>query len=64
MLNHILLIVIFYLIINQMILAFSDEKVNIVQDTNSDNITYKDKKESSNYIEKNNNYDIEKKNSF
>jgi len=61
MLNHILLIIIFYLIINQMILAFSDEKVNIEQDTNSDNIIYKDKKESSNYIDKSNNYNIEKK---
>ena len=56
MLNHILLIVIFYLIINQMILAFSDEKVNISQDTNLDNIVYTDKKEPSNYI--NNNYNI------
>jgi hypothetical protein len=60
MLNHILVIVIFYLIINQMILAFSDEKVNILQDTNSDNIVYIDKKEPSNYIDKNNNYNIGK----
>jgi hypothetical protein len=36
MLNHILLIVILYLIINQMILAFSDDKVEISEDNISE----------------------------
>ena len=62
MLNHILLIVIFYLIINQMILCFSDDQVNIYENKILDNKKetstyvnkiYKDKKEISSHINKN-----------
>ena len=52
MLNHILLIIILYLIINQMILAFSDDKVkNLENNVLEDNIL-QDKKEIHSYINK------------
>lgn len=59
MLNHILLIIILYLIINQMILAFSDDKVkNLENNVLEDNIL-QDKKEIYNYINKPNYSNVE-----
>lgn len=52
MLNHILLIIILYLIINQMILAFSDDKVKNLEDNVLKNNILQDKKEIHSYINK------------
>lgn len=57
MLNHILLIIILYLIINQMILAFSDDKVknlenNVLEDNILKDNILQDKKEIHSYINK------------
>ena len=65
MLNHILLIVILYLIINQMILAFSDDQNkmqenNILQDQIVKDEIVQEKKETPNYsnVEKNVPFDL------